>query len=262
MLLNFRRADRHIHEILETASDAVWEQLAAAGFPIPLTEPSHRERIAKLRTAQNTKETDPIRSIFRWQIICPAKMASVSGIAKLIEAEQFAARNEHAAYAVKRAFENYPDHTRAALLHGIQAGLQVPHGTNEFLKDIPVVDDGPLAAAALDKATPDATARFAFTIIGPETVGRLMDELFIVYDEAQANGQQLDETTRKEYWRLMDAIAATRQISFIEALQNRTKSDQPHLWAGVVKLLSRHGKSESNMLSISWQYSRFPGRNN
>ncbi|MFZ0826932.1 MAG: hypothetical protein WAO02_05880 [Verrucomicrobiia bacterium] len=248
--LEFRRADRHIHQILEIAPDAVWEKLAIAGFPIPLTEPSHKERMAKLRAAQNAKEADPIRSIIRLADHLPHSNEIGERIATMIEAEQFAAKSEHASYAVKRAFGSYPDHTRAALLHRIQAGLPVPHGTDEFLEDIPVVDDGPLAAAALDKTTPHATARFAFTIVGPNTVGRLIDELLIAHDEVQAKGRQLDEATRKEYWRLMEAISATRQMPFVEALLKRAKSDEPQHIRLMAELLSRHGKGESNMLSL------------
>lgn len=249
--LEFRRADRHICQILESASDAAWEKLAAAGFPIPCVDPSHKERMDKLRAAMTAKETDPIRRIFR--LTEPATNQTDVGeqITKLIEAEQFPAKSEHAAYAIQRAFEKYPTQTKAALLRRVQTGLPVPHGTDEFLKDIPAVDDGPLAAAALDRATPNAIASFTYAIIGPDTVGRLMDQIFIVHEVVQAKGAQLDEPTRKEYWRLMEAISATRQTPFVEALLKHVKSEEPlhiHLMA---ELMLRHGKGESSILTLT-----------
>lgn len=251
LALEFRQADRHVSEILETAAEGVWKQITAADFPIRLNKPSHKARLAKLKPVQDSDGSDPIRNLIRLANHMPHDERNGEQIAKMIEAEQFPAKSEPGAFAIKRACDSYPSHTKTALLKRIQSGLPVPYGTDELLKDLPVIDDGPLADAAMDKATPEALARIAFTVIGPETVGRIMDQLFILNDKVQTEGQHLDEMTRKEYWRLKDGIAASPQTSFVEALLKRAKSDKPHQIQLMADLLSRHGKGETQALALS-----------
>src|SRR5262249_51073423 len=104
-------------------------------------------------------------------------------------------------------------------------------------------DDGPIAAAALDKATPEPAARAAYTVVGPVSAGRMMDALFMLDDELHANDRQLPEPARKEYQRLKEAITASRQTSFLTALLERAKSDQPRRIRMMAYLLAWHGKN-------------------
>jgi hypothetical protein len=61
--LDFRRADRHVTEILRTASDAVWELMAREGYPDDLADVQLQNRLTELRKAVAASETNPLRSL-------------------------------------------------------------------------------------------------------------------------------------------------------------------------------------------------------
>lgn len=251
--LEFRRADRHVFEILNTASEDVWERLASTGYRIHLKDAAHRTRLAKLMTAQNAEEseTDPVRALFRLVNHPTIQDGVGKQIPGLIAAANFPANTEQGALAIEQAYQRFPDRTTTALLQRIQVGLPVPHRAYEFLKNVPVVDDGPFAAAALDKASPQVLADFAFTVIGPNTVGKIMDELFDLHDRLNIEGHKFDEPARKRYWRLVDAVLASRPSSFIAALLERAETSAPHRIQLMADLLSRHDKRQDDGVMLS-----------
>jgi hypothetical protein len=232
------------------ASDNVWAELATVSFPLRLKSESHRARLASRKAAQTATEKDPVRRLFQLIDNVPHDDDTRKQVAETIKGEQFPANDDHGRYAIMRANESFPVQTRTALLHRIQAGLPVPYGTGELLEDAPTTDDDFFAAAALDKTTPETVSRFAFTLIGRKTVGQLMDQLFSVNDVVCSKGQQLDEPTREEFWRLKRAILASRRIPFIEALLDRARSGQPDRVALMAELIASHNEGEGNMLAL------------
>jgi hypothetical protein len=237
----FRRADRHVAEILATATDAVWCRLANARHRIGLIDPSQRARLAALMAAQRDPEADPVQAVVRLAGILVPEDAIGERIVGLVEHAFFPGKTQQGAFAIKRAFEKYPDHTRRALFNRIQAGLPVPNGIEDFLKNAPHIDEGPVAAAALDNFALEPLVRFAPTLIGSEAIGKVLDQLFLLDARGRAEDWR-DEPTRNEYWRLKDVVAATRQVPFVQALVKRAESDNPHRIQLMADLLARHGR--------------------
>ena len=135
----------------------------------------------------------------------------------MIASPDFPVRNEHAAMGLQRAFESYPAPVREGLLRRVAARLELPYRAHEYLSGAAVVDDGPIVEAALDPATPGSAARGAFAVIGPKTVGALIDRLFALREvylgDPNAWGRPERQAERNEYGRAQDAIAARAKIS-------------------------------------------------
>lgn len=124
----------------------------------------------------------------------------------------------------------------------LAVGLELPFRAYELLENATPVDDGPIAAAAFNKATPDRRENAAYSVVGPVTVGKMLDALFVLDDEFNASDRQLAEPARKEYQRLKDAITCSRETSFLTALLERAKTDNPHHIELMADLLAQHGK--------------------
>jgi hypothetical protein len=241
--LQFRRADRHVTAILQTASDEVWQLIARKGYPNKLLDATLDARLMAMRHALIISETDPIRLLGHLAEGRLADMNAEERVTQLIQSPDFPVKDQHARVAVENAFKIYPHAVATAMLQRVATGLVLPYGVHELLENTAPVDDGPIAAAALDKATPEPIARAAYTIVGPVSVGRMMDALFMLDDEFHAHGRQLAEPARKEYQRLKDAITVSRQTSFLPALLERAKSYQPRRIRMMADLLARHGKN-------------------
>ena len=59
--LQFRRADRLVGEIMQTANDDVWNAVAIAGYRDELADPEQNARLMSLREAQYAAVTDPVQ---------------------------------------------------------------------------------------------------------------------------------------------------------------------------------------------------------
>jgi hypothetical protein len=55
-------------------------------------------------------------------------------IAALIESADFPARDQNASWAIRGAFERYPDETSSALVHRLEAGREIPFRTQDLLR--------------------------------------------------------------------------------------------------------------------------------
>jgi hypothetical protein len=229
--------------ILHTASDEVWQLLAREGYPDKLLDAVLDARLTTMRHALIISETDPIRLLGHLAEGRLAAMNAEERIAQLIQSPDFPVKDDHARVAIENAFKVYPQAVAAAMLQRVATGLALPYGVHELLENTALVDDGPIAAAALDKATPEPAARAAYTVVGPVSVGRMMDALFMLDDALHANDRQLAEPAWKEHQRLQDAIAVSRQTSFLTALLERVKSDQPRRIRIMAYLLAWHGKN-------------------
>jgi hypothetical protein len=254
--LQFRRADRHIASILETASADVWAYVASDGYPNTLSDENLNARLAEMRRALLASENDATQVI---QYLTGGKHVELATegiaedrIASIIQSPEFPVDENRARGAVQTAFSLYPNAVAGAILHRIAHGLAVPYGSEELLGQVFSVDDGPVAAAVLDGAIPVSSLRAACTVVGPITVGRLIDALVLLDDEWRANGRQLTEAARQEYMRVTEAIRATRQTSLLPALLSRAKVDQPHRIRMMADLLARHGNShEREPINVS-----------
>ncbi len=246
--LQFRRADRMVAEILTTASAEVWRLVAGAGYPDELSDQAQNARLATLRRTQIVAENDPVKVLGN---LTGRRIDGAGGearIADLIASTDFPVRNDHAAVALQRAYEAYPAPVREGLLRRVAARLELPYRAHEFLKDAATVDDGPIAEAALDPATPERVARGAFAVIGPKKVGTLIDRLFELHkaylDGRDAWGRPEHKAERDEAQRLSDAISASRRDSFVAALLERSDTGDPVRTDFLADLFARHGRDD------------------
>ena len=88
----------------------------------------------------------------------------------------------------------------------------------------------------------EKVAEAAVSLVGPKTVGRLIDSLVTINAKLRATGWRADDPTRQEYFRLKDWISKTGLTSIIQAVLSRSVTDDPLQIALLADLLDRHGK--------------------
>jgi hypothetical protein len=125
--LQFRRADRMVTEILQTASDEVWQLTARASYPDEVADPEQNEKLARLRRTQIEAEPDPVNRL-RTLAACQVKDAETeTRIEELIAATSFPTKGVVAAHALQEAQATYPGPVRRAIQRRIAAfGIAVP----------------------------------------------------------------------------------------------------------------------------------------
>ena len=106
-------------------------------------------------------------------------------VTTMVASRDFPTRDDRASMILRSAFERFPEAVQAGLLQRIAEGLELSYGAAELLKSAPSVDDGPVASAALDRAATERVARGAFAVIGPKTVGTLIDQFVALQDKRE-----------------------------------------------------------------------------
>jgi len=240
--LQFRRAHRFVTDILKTASDRVWCLLARKGYADDIPDP---ESAARLRRERQSCIEGEGNALTKLDLLMEgeAKDLAIAGqIAALIASEDFSVKDSRAPRIMKGAFERYPKETGEALLIRIQAGRDLPYQSEELLKDVAAVDEGAIPKMVIDCARDNLVANTAAVMVGPKTVGILIDGFLALDKKIQEMTRPIDEVTRDEYYRLRDRISISRTEAFLTALLDRSDTKDPHCISVLADLLARHGK--------------------
>ncbi|MFN5456352.1 NACHT domain-containing protein [Bradyrhizobium sp.] len=244
--LQFRRADRMVTEILQTASDAVWELAAGSGYPDELADPVQNQRLAGLRGTQIETETDPVNGLRRLAARQVKDAETETRIEELIAAPSFPARGDVAAHALQEAQATYPAPVRRALQRRIAARMELPFRAREFLAGGDALDEGPVVDALLDAGTPEMVMQAAFVVVGPKTIGAMIDRLFKLHEAYEHDrngwGRAEHQAERDEYGRLRTAVGASRDDLFLTAVLERAETDDPVRIEFLADLMRWHGR--------------------
>jgi hypothetical protein len=249
--LHFRRADSLVREIMASARNEVWTLLARSRYPDKLADLAQNARLSELRRAFAAEQRDPLQELRDFAAHPVHTAAARERLTNIVSSTEFSVRSDHAYIVLRDAYEAAPEAVSEGLLRRIAAGLELPFQAEDFLIKAAVIDDGPIAAAALSMETPERVAHNAFGVVGPRTVGVLMDRIFVLDEEFRRNGRALDQAKRNEYQRWRDAIAHARRESFLAALLERADSDQPLRIALMADFIAWHQRQDEEATPIA-----------
>lgn len=238
--LEFRGAMRHVTEILDNADETVWQAVASRGVIRDLVDAAQRKRLAAMRRERIENETDPIKQA---RLLLHSRVDGVNAEARLqqmLTSEALQTESDKGRSLVQEVANRFPAVTLEAMVSRLQAGLTVPTGIDDILDKAAVVDSGPIADAALKPSVSHPASRAVRRLIGPITVGRLID-VFVALG-GKLKGQPYNKAASEEYFGYRDAIAESRQESFLSALIERAGTTDAHVITSLAELLHLHGR--------------------
>jgi hypothetical protein len=243
--LHFRRADRFVAEILRLAPDEVWQLLARKGYAEEIADQDAAARLYREWQSYIVSQTDSQSKLRVLLYSAPPGPDLAPQIRTLIEAVDFPARDKDALGLIYKAHENFPDEVISALIHRLEGGREIPfHAENLFQSAGITVDEGPLVELVMQPGNLQKVAEAAVRIVGPKTVGKLIDSLVAFDAKLVASGWRTDDPLHNESYRLSNWISKTCLTSFIQAILSRSETDEPHQIAILSNMLTRHGKGE------------------
>jgi hypothetical protein len=151
-----------------------------------------------------------------------------------------------AAHALQEAQATYPAPVRRALQRRIAARMELPFRAREFLAGGDALDEGPVVDALLDAGTPEMVMQAAFVVVGPKTIGAMIDRLFKLHEAYEHDrngwGRAEHQAERDEYGRLRTAVGASRDDLFLTAVLERAETDDPVRIEFLADLMRWHGR--------------------
>jgi hypothetical protein len=241
--LQFRRADRHVADLMSAAHDETWALVAKRGYADEINDPDISARLQQARTKALAEAATPVE---RLRLLLE-QSAEFSGrdaaIAAAIADPAFPVRDQHAGSSIYHAQERAPAAVLQGLRKRLEHGLELPFHAEDFLEQLDVTDEGPIATAILDVSDDKGVRNPIAVMAGPKTVAALVDRYL-----ASTKAARLDRANQPlwdERRRLSDRLAETRSPLLIAAVIKRANtSDVEHIQA-FAELIDRHGDDEA-----------------
>lgn len=209
--LVFRRADRHVGQILANASDTVWAQVAARLRPEDLEDPVHAARVKVEKNLQADGSSDPIRKLWRLVESGGHDASSHDEFLQLLQSTELD-RNEHRIYSfLQEGAKTYPQETAQAFWIQAQRGMRPPVDVAKTLSLHESFDeDGMIADTVLGSTHISELAGIASALASPSSILKILDAILAAEQE---DGDRL---------RVLQAlVAGSRDKAFFTSLLNR-----------------------------------------
>ncbi|MEZ5491035.1 MAG: hypothetical protein R3F50_12055 [Gammaproteobacteria bacterium] len=244
--LAFRRADRHVAEVLREAGDQTFNLVARKGLVDEVKDEQVRNGIA---AAQERQQVEKNSVVDRLRMIVYARSsedhsAELSHIISTIEIEQ---RQDAGVQLIYEARSRYPRAVADGLLARVRAGRTLFYGADDLLASagFTLEDDALLQLALADPARHDDRAEAAASVLGPMAIGRLVDTLLDIGSRLQVDGRY-DRAASETYRGLETRIAHVPGPSLVAAVLSRSAQADNEEVARLADLLSRHPNGETD----------------
>jgi len=219
--LDYRRADRHVVEILESADDATYDILVNRLHIGPIRDTGIADRIAAAkarRAAARTAPRDRLYDIVHGEI--EADDAEVTDLVGRLDIDRTNSAQSALLYNVQQRF---PKAFADGQMVRLREGRDLFYRTDDDLAFAGYIfdDDDLLEIALVRTDRVDDRAEAAASVLGPVSVGKLID----AYLEARASSRidgDYDEATSKYASALRGRIAHAPGSSLVEAMLARS----------------------------------------
>jgi hypothetical protein len=239
--LSFRRADRHVADLLSDASDAIYDILAANGHIDDIAIEAVQRGLEAANARRRAAGTSPLERL-RTFLHAPQGEdhgAAVAHIIAEMEIDPKQDRERHLLYEVR---ERHPQALADGLLRRVREGRTLFYGADDILASagFALEDDALLGIALEDTPRSDYRAEAAASVLGPTAVGRMIDAYFAASNALRLsdNGAH-DRAASDRYSNLRARIAHTPGSSLIAAVQARAASTDNEDITQMAELLYR-----------------------
>ena len=242
--LHFRRADRHLTQLLTVAADGVLDRLVAKSYELhSLDDEVVRARLAAARTraaASSNSPFDKLRSLALTERDA-TRAAEVAALVASIEIGQAERGGRDAATEfIHLASRTYPAEVAQGLLERLRLGHPLFHGADDLLASSALtVEDQGLVQIALSEDEGDGRADAASSVLGPDSAGSLVDALAAADTERRDRKGVYDKAALERFRLLTSRIGHIPGASLVAAVETRAAQADEVRLALFASLLSR-----------------------
>ncbi|MEL7831345.1 hypothetical protein AAG604_04085 [Citromicrobium bathyomarinum] len=239
--LSFRRADRHIAELLQGAKDETFDLVARKS----LVDEVNDEAVQQGITAAHKRYEESGMSTYDrlHPIIFTSDTQDRSAeLATIISDMEIKDRQDAAVRLIYEAWNRYPQAVAEGLLVRVRAGRNLFYGADDILASagFGLEDDDLLRLALAETARLDDQAEAAASVLGPQSVGRMIDALFDAATRLRDADGKYDKTAADRYHCIQSRIAHVPGASLVAAAQARSAEADNAQIERLAALLSRH----------------------
>lgn len=238
--LSFRRADRHVADLLSNVGDATFDILAEKGHIDDIADKDVQARLEAARKRQNLGAQTPHK---RLSALLHARdnEAPDAEVADLVAEMAIDQKNDGERYLLYEVRQRYPQALADGLLRRLRENRELIYGTDDILAAVGFsLEDEALLGIALEDSKPhDYRADAAASVLGPNAVGKLIDAYLVARTRLRDADGRYDKVVSDRLSALHERISHTPGGSLLAAVQSRADSATDDEIADLAALLSR-----------------------
>lgn len=239
--LAFRRADRHVADVLRGADKKIFDLVARKGL-IDEVDDEHVKN--GLDAARERQRKEGVSAYDRLRTIVHAQGdENLSGELTAIIAEmEIDKKRDAEVHLIHEARNRYSRPIADGLLQRVRAGRALFYGADDLLASagFSLEDDALLEVALSETSRRDDRAEAAASVLGPRAVGRMIETVFEAKKLVCDPSGKYNEAAGDRYHDLLARIAHTPGSSLITAVRARSAQAGNKEMADLAELISRH----------------------
>lgn len=245
--LAFRRADRHVAEVLRCADEKTFDLVARKDLVDEVTDEHVKEGIEAAREhlrKEGVSTYDRLRAIVYAQ-----GDEDLSGELTAIIAEMdIDKKQDGAVHLLYEVRNRYPRALAEGLLQRVRAGRQLFYGADDLLASagFSLEDDALLEIALSETGRRDDRAEAAASVLGPRALGRMIETVLDAKKALRDASGKYNQVAGDRYHDLLARIAHTPGASLIAAIRARSAQAGNEEMAALAELIYRHPNGENN----------------
>lgn len=216
----FRRADRHVADVLKTANDDTFDLVYLESHLEQIDDKAVTDRLAaaSLRAEKEVSNSERLRAA----VYARDGKDHGAELTELVATIEFDRKSDAAVGLIYEAREQYGLAVAQGLLKRLREGRELPYGADDILatSEIVVEDDALLAMVLSQQERMDSRVEAAASVLGPSGVGKLIDSKLAVFAEISKLGKY-EKSLSDRYYGLRDRIAHVPGASLVTAVRCR-----------------------------------------
>ena len=234
----WRRADHHIADVLSTVNQETFDLLYQKGYLEEIDDKAVQDGLSSAR-ARAEKELSAYKRL-RAALYSSDGEDHVAELVELIATVDIKSQQDSQAALIHEASRRYSEAVGQGLLRRLKDGRELFYGADDILaaSGIVIEDDTLVEMALAPPKRNDFRAEAAASVLGPASVGKLIDAKLALNAELKAL-RRYDEGLANRYYGLRELIAHAPGASVLIAVQQRAASANNDAIHELSKLLSR-----------------------
>jgi hypothetical protein len=244
--LAFRRADRHVAEVLQNAGDKTFDLIVRRDLIDEVDDEQVKKGVAAARERQATEKTSAYDHL---RVIVYAQGGEDLSVAltEIISTMEIEQRQDAGVQLIYQARNRYSVAVAEGLLARVRAGRTLFYGADDILASagFALEEEALLELALSDPGRHDDRAEAAASVLGPTAAGRMVDAVLDAGARLRVDGK-FDQAASEICVGLENRIAHVPGASLVAAMLTRSAQADNEEMAGLADLLSRHPDGDTD----------------
>lgn len=243
--LAFRRADRHVIDVLQDADDKTFDMVLRTNLLEGITNERVQIGLAaasERRLKNGSGAYDQMQSII---VHDPKDGDRSAELVSIITDLEIDSKRDGAVTLIFEAEKIYPKAVAEGILGRVRNGSALPYEAVRLMESQNFsFEDASLLAVSLEETRLDERACAAASVLGPSSVGKLIDKMFDVELSLRDSNGNLDKDISDYYHSLLRRIASTRISNLLAAVKARSAQASNFEIVEIAHLISNHLRRE------------------